>query len=277
MDLVEQMLGRLAAGRNEWPLGVVTEVHLVGSFADGVTGPLGLGVAVGIDREDERWLAQCITSLIDGADPYAPIRRALGGDRYRFWFDGHADVAVTLVWRRGDAISTALQRLQAIPADDRPSWAARDATLAQLDGLDRWIPRPRRQRLCDAVDHGAITLERIELPDAPVRNQSAVDHLDGRWASGSPLRRAGRAVLAHLEQRGVNLDRVHLHGRDITGPTASHYVGFALRYFRSIPCCLAEHRADEWIEVVHPSCVLPMYALRIVPADRELLAGADWS
>jgi hypothetical protein len=68
------MLGWLAAGRNEWPLGVVTEVHVFGSLADGVTGPHNLGVAVGIDREDERWLAQFITSLIDGPAPYAPIR-----------------------------------------------------------------------------------------------------------------------------------------------------------------------------------------------------------
>jgi hypothetical protein len=44
------MLGWLASGRNEWPLGVVAEVHVFGSFADGVTGPHNLEVVVRIDR-----------------------------------------------------------------------------------------------------------------------------------------------------------------------------------------------------------------------------------
>jgi hypothetical protein len=40
-----------------------------------------------------------------------------------------------------------------------------------------------------------------------------------------PLHRAGRAVLAHLEQRGIDPAQVHLHGRDVNDPQTPYFAG----------------------------------------------------
>jgi hypothetical protein len=38
-------------------------------------------------------------------------------------------------------------------------------------------PRPHRERLTDAITTGAIILHRLELPDTPVADPAAQDHL----------------------------------------------------------------------------------------------------
>jgi hypothetical protein len=117
--------------------------------------------------------------------------------------------------------------------------------LPQFGGLDRWIPRRYRERLTAAVDADAVGVERMELPDAAVEEPAAQRHLEERWAPTSPLYRAGRAVLAHFEQRGIDLGQVHLHGRDIDGPETPYFAGFQMRYFKSVPYCLTEYHGIE--------------------------------
>lgn len=171
----------------------------------------------------------------------------------------------------------ALARLHAIAEDDTAGRAPRDAMLPQFDGLDRWIPRRYRERLTAAVDAGAVSVERLDLPDASVEDPAAQRHLEERWGSTSPLYRAGRAVLAYFERRNVDLSQVHLHGRDVGGPETPYFAGFQMRYFRSIPHCLTEYHGVEWIEVVHPTRTLPTSALRIVSTRPDLLVDADWT
>jgi len=278
--LAEQLLAGLDAGRDEWPLSIVTEVYVFGSYARGATDPRDLDIEVEINRQDDRWLSHFGTSLAYGRDPFSIIRRALVGAArsYQFLFEARdrVDFPLTLLWRHGDALSTALDRLYAIEVDDAAGRAPRDAMLPQFDGLDRWIPRPYRERLAMAVDTGAITLERLHLPDAAVTDPAAQQHIARRWSPTSPLYRAGHAVLAHLEQRGIDPAQVHLHGRDIAGPDTPYFAGFSLRYFPSIPACLTEYHGTEWIEVVHPTRSLPLHALRIRPARPELLTYATW-
>jgi len=279
-QLAEQLLATLDAGREEWPLSLVTYVYVFGSYARGGTDPHDLDIEVEINRQDDRWLTHFATCLSYGRDPYSLIRRALVGAArsYQFLFEARdrVDFPLTLLWRQGDPLSAALDRLHAIQIDDTAGRAPRDAMLPQFDGLDRWIPRPYRERLAMAVDAGAITMQRLHLPDAAVTDPAAQDHIAQRWAPTSPLYRAGHAVLAHLEQRGIDPGHVHLHGRDIAGHNTPYFAGFSLRYFPSIPACLTEHHGTEWIEVIHPTRALPLHALRIKPADVDLLTDTAW-
>jgi hypothetical protein len=279
--LAEQLLERLAAAYEEWPLSLITEVYVFGSYARGATEPHDLDVEVEINRQDERWISHFVTCLSGGRDPYSLIRRALVGAArsYQFLFEARdrADFPLTLLWRAGDPLAAALARLHAIGEGDTAGRAPRDAMLAQFDGLDRWIPRGYRERLTAAVDAGAVSLQRLELPDAQIEDDAAQWHLEQRWGPTSPLYRAGRAVLAHFEQRGVDLSQVHLHGRDVSGPETPYFAGFQMRYFRSIPYCLTEYHGVEWIEVVHPTRTLSLSALRIVPIRSNLLVDADWT
>jgi hypothetical protein len=255
-------------------------VHVFGSFARGAPEPHDLDMYVEVDNSDEEWLDHFMGELSIHRDPYALLRRRLGGNHrgYQFLFEGRArfDFPLTLLWRRGEPMTIAVQRLRDIPVDPAAGRAARHGMLLELDGLDRWVPRPFREHLALAVQNGAVRLERIELADAPLHNPAALDHIDERWRPTSPLHRAGRAVLAHLEQRGIDPAQVHLHGRDVAEPQTPYFVGFKLRYFPSIPQCLSTQNGLEWLEVVHPTPAAPLHTLRIVPLKPELLLNTHW-
>jgi hypothetical protein len=193
-QLAEQLLVTLDAGQEEWPLSIVTDVFVFGSYARGATEPHDLDIDVEINRQDDRWVSHFGTCLSDGRDPYSIIRRALVGAArsYQFLFEAHhrAGFPLTLLWHEGDPLPTALQRLHTIQVDATAGRASRDGMLPAFDGLDRWIPRPYRERLALAIDAGAITLDRLQLPDGAVTDPVAQDHIARRWAPTSPLTRS---------------------------------------------------------------------------------------
>lgn len=280
MQLAEHVLRKLDEGHAEWPLSLVSELHVFGSFARGAIEPHD--VDIDVEHEiDQRWAAHFAGCLAYGRDPHSPIRRALtGGKRgcqFTFNFRDRADFDMTLLWRKGEPLPAALGRLNSIEADPSAGRARRDAMLPQFEGLDQWIPRPYREALCDAVSIGAIALERVELTDGQVATGLAREHLAGRWAPSSPLYRAGRAVVADWERRGIDPCLGHLHGADIRDRHTPYFAGFNWRYFRSIPACLTESGGIEWLEVIRPTRTKPLHGLRILPRDRELLARLNWS
>ncbi|GAA3938464.1 hypothetical protein [Actinoplanes auranticolor] len=118
--------------------------------------------------------------------------------------------------------------------------------------MERWLPRLYREQLVEAVDAGAIRLERLPLADREVKDPKALAHLNGRWSSTSPLHRAGNAVFAYLLERGTEPAMVHLHGRDVENDVTPYFAGFGLRYLDAMQRCLTEHGGKEWIEVVPP-------------------------
>ncbi|MEV4139344.1 nucleotidyltransferase domain-containing protein [Dactylosporangium sp. NPDC049742] len=210
-------------------------MYLFGSFARGAAEPHDIDVAIEMDRDD-RWIAHAVQSLSSGRNPQSLIHRALVGNSrsFGFFFDGAArtDFPLTLLWRRGEAISIAAQRLHTLASDPTASRAPRDAMLPQFEGLDRWIDRPAREHLTSAVAANAISIERLDLPDATVTDPVAAEHLLDRWNPSSPLCRAGHAVLAYVEQRGHDSRAVHLHGKDVHHRRTPHFTGLSLRYFK---------------------------------------------
>jgi hypothetical protein len=80
--LVEDMLQRLEHA-DEWPLDIVREVHVFGSYARGAEQPGDVDLAVDLDHTDQRWGHHLIACLSSGRDPYTAIRMALVGRRRR--------------------------------------------------------------------------------------------------------------------------------------------------------------------------------------------------
>jgi hypothetical protein len=279
VELAEHVLRNLHEGQGVWPLSLVTEVYMFGSFARGALSPHDLDIDVEHAR-DHQWGGHIATSLAYGRDPYSPMRRMLisgkRGCQFTFQFREQADFELTLLWRRGDGLATALERLHAIKADPTAGRAVRDSMLPEFEGLDDWIPRPYREALCAAVSNGAIGLERMLLPDSPVVSEVAAEHLGYRWKPLSPLYRAACAVVHYWEDRGIDPGHCHLHGADIRDKETPYFAGFGWRYFRSIPACLTRFDGAEWIEVVHPTRTRPLDCLRIVPLDRQGLGQALW-
>src|SRR5574341_178691 len=273
-QLIEDLLGRVAAGG--WPLDLVTELRLFGSYVRGALEPHD----VDIDVEyvpDRRWEDETLPLLLYGRDPMAPLRRALVG-RSRGMaptFDLGArvsDLDMLVLWRRGESLQQALDRLQAIAPDPTAGRAERDSMLSAFEGLERWLARPVRELLVGLVEAGAIAISQVELPDAEVHDACARMILQERWQPVSPLRRAATAALAYLEGRGVSLRMVHLQGRDIEQGDTPYFVGLGCRHIRSMPWCLAEWKGQEWLEVPRPTKTQALLALRITVADRDALA-----
>ncbi len=272
-QLIEELLGRvMAAG---WPQDLVTELRLFGSYARGALEPHD----VDIDVEyvpDERWKQEAVSALLSGRDPMALLRRALVGrsrgvaltDNLQARVD---DIDMVVLWRRGESLQQARDRLRAIAADPTAGRAERDSMLPAFEGLERWLARPVRELLVGLVEAGAIAITQVELPDAEVHDARARMILQHRWQPGSPLRRAAGSALAYLETRGVSLPTVHLQGRDIEQSHTSYFVGLGCRNINGMPWCLAEYKGEEWLEVPRPTKTQPLLALRITAADRDAL------
>lgn len=278
-ELLEHVLHALDAGQAEWPLSLVKELHVFGSFARGATEPHDVDIDVEHEIDDE-WAAHFAGCLAYGRDHYSLMKRPLtGGKRgcqFTFNFRDRADFGMTLLWQRGDSLPVGIGRLHAIQPDPSAGRAERDAMLPQFESLDAWIPRPIREALSTAVLGGAVTIEHRVLEDGTVTSARAREHLADRWLPSSPLYRAASAVVADWERRGIDPGQGHLHGADIRDKDAPYFAGFSWRYFRFIPACLTEYGGLEWLEVIHPTRTKPLYALRILPGDRQLRERVSW-
>jgi hypothetical protein len=278
--LTEAVLQRLTVGQAEWPLSLVREVYVFGSFARGALQPGDVDLDVELDHGDRRWHAEVARGLNHGYDPCRMFRQALVGRRrgVQFMFDGRAeaDFDLTLLWKRGDDLSAALARLHAIKPDPQAGRAERQAMLPEFDGIERWLPRSYREQIIDAIEKGAIRVERLVLDDREMDDPLALTHLQERWQPTSPLYRAGRAVFGHLIDRGIDPGQVHLHGRDVRNYATPYFAGFGLRYFRAMKQCFLEHHGVEWIEVVHPTRSCKLQALKVFPESLPQLKEVDW-
>jgi hypothetical protein len=261
---------------------MLDEIHVFGSYARGALDPHDVDLAVELTA-DEEFSATLAWHLIHGSDPFAAVRHTLIGRRRGIQFRfheleelHHAGIETTLLWRRGDDLATALARLNAITPDPTAGRAPRDGMLPAFEGIDRWVPRPVREMLAAWNATGAVKVERIMLPDAAATGTMAIYTITRRWGGASPLRRAANAAVAHLQQQGVELNDIHLHGRDIIRQEITPYfVGFQFRYCQHIHAAFTEWGGTQWLEVPHPTAKGPLDALRINLTDPAALAAQD--
>lgn len=279
VTLVEELLTRLVAGTDEWPLSLIADVYVFGSFARGSLEPHDVDVAIRFER-DRDWGSHFATCLSYGRNPYTIFRKPLVGRRpgIQFLFEpDRVEFEMELLWHRGDPLEAAIARLMAIAPDPSARRAPRDAMLPEFEGLDRWIPLWCREAMVAAVKGRTVNIDRLALPNAETAHPIAVRHLHDRWKDSSPLFRAAGAVVSYAEQRGIDPRAVWLHGEAIDEQPVSHFADFGLRYFRSIPYHLADRSSVEWLAIVRPTRRQPLEALRITPLDRGSLGNADWS
>lgn len=282
--LVEQMLQRLEEDQS-WPLCLVQQVWLFGSYSRGAAEPHDVDVALHFER-DERMTQTVVAAIMGGGHPYAPLRRALAGtsrglqflyeDREREQLQAEGAVMVPL-WQRGDTPGKALAALHAITEDPVAGRAERHDMIDAFVGLDQHIPRGVRTELISWQDQGFITIERLRLSDVPpdvLPEGLKPRWIDRRWSQNSPLRRAAVAGLAHLHTLGASWDDVDLAGERL--PTdnrragldqdARWWVNWKWQRFKQIPYAVTAGSA--WIEVVQPTRTRPLNALLIRPGAK---------
>ncbi|MBT1105722.1 hypothetical protein [Streptomyces sp. Tu10] len=268
---LHEMLDRLE--RNTWPLGLITEVHLFGSYIRGALDVGDIDIVVQ-HTTDERWTRQAVDALFSGRDGHTPMRKALRGNRRGISFQFQERQALQdegidllLLWKQGEPVALARQRLAAIPVDPTAGRAPRDHVLPAYEAVADLLPRPVRIDLHRWSTEGRATITTFALADAQPRSTTVREHMDDRWTINSPLRRAASAALAHLENTGHAADRIVLHGRPLASrasdDTIDCFVDLQWRYWRSADHYLKDSQA--WFEVLPATPRQPLHALHITP------------
>ncbi|MEJ8653760.1 hypothetical protein WKI65_38360 [Streptomyces sp. MS1.AVA.3] len=132
--VLNEMLERLE--QNAWPLNLITEIHIFGSYIRGAWRSV----------ISTSWSSTPLTKTLRPSNPsmpssaavdgYVPMRQALRGNRrgISFQFQGRdslqsEDIELLLLWRQGEPIALAKQRLAAITPDTTAGRAPRDHVL----------------------------------------------------------------------------------------------------------------------------------------------------
>ncbi|MEI5036285.1 nucleotidyltransferase domain-containing protein [Streptomyces sp. S1A(2023)] len=123
--LLNTMLDRLEEGA--WPLDLVDEILVFGSYARGALNPSDVDLVVE-HRWDDRLTSEFLHALSYGRDPSALMKRALKGnsrglhihfgERKTFEAEGFE---LTPLWTRGEPIGAARARLAAITPTPQPA------------------------------------------------------------------------------------------------------------------------------------------------------------
>ncbi|MFJ8158766.1 nucleotidyltransferase domain-containing protein [Streptomyces sp. NPDC094468] len=269
--LLEDMITRLEDGG--WPLGLIEEVYVFGSYARGALEPNDVDVVIE-HGTDKRWLGESLHASINGRDSYVGMRQALRG-RTRgisFQFRGRTTLLdegfeLFLLWRKGEPFSLARERLASLTADPAAGPAPRDHMLTAFEGLE--VPRPARIELFDRHAEGKISVTPLRLEDGALADLEATRHVRRRWVETSPLRRAATCALVALEQRGVDLGEVTLHGQRLFGweqQSERCFVDLGWNGFGYMGSLLDS--GVTWLEVLRPHRSKPMDALLIEPFPR---------
>lgn len=281
-ELIYQVLSRAVQGG--WPVHLVSEIRVFGSYMRGALEPGDVDLAYVMDGHDDRqWREHFVDTLLSGRDPQAVMRKSLRGSSRSvsltlFEQGRYDDVPMMTIWRRGEPVETAIARLESIKPDPEAGRAARDAMTAAFEGVDEHLALFIREELLDLEAAGAIRMRRAELLDAQDTDLDLAPNaryfqFERRWGPDSPLRRAAVSVLAHVQQQRGSLDSVNLHGNRLSTSTADTvFIDLKLRYFSSLLRYIGDD-CDEWIEVVHPTRRGRLLALVIEPADRPAIAS----
>lgn len=228
---------RAAAGGELCEL--VEEIHVFGSYARGALQPRDLDLSVSYKltaAESRKW----VEALLGGCDRTLDLRRALRGawrsveiqfnnvdDLRRAGFDP------TLVWRHGEPVDTARERLAGFREDTKAGTAPRDPVIAPLVGLGRYVARPHREQLA-LLDHLAlIRIERLELDHSAPNGRLARLRIQARWSETNPKIRAVRTAAAWLERQGYepNFARNNLCSDQTNPDEHGRQVAKAVCYF----------------------------------------------
>lgn len=280
--MIESMLAVLTAADRSDVVRLVTAVDVFGSYARGAPEPGDVDVNIEYDRQAalemfgvQDWLQGKTHSAIKTA-LVGRTRKVQMAFEMRLSLERYRGVTLVPLWRTGDSLETAIDRLSAITADPAAGRAPREHMLPEFEGLDSYLPVYMRGHICKAVAAGAIRLERLTLPDRRAHDQRTAHYLDRRWQRGRALNRAGHAVASYFEDRGIDPGTVHLHGHYVRDRITTYFAGFAGRYLRLVPAYITEDNAGEYLETpAPPTMTRPLIALRLIVVTPDWFAESQ--
>jgi len=281
---LEQLLERLNSGRNIY-LDAVEEVSVFGSYAAGALAPNDVDVAVEYQDRTGAIGDEQISRMFSGRSVETPFAQALREKQRglkivfnaRKALERQGGFAFTLLWRRGDRLTDALDRLYAITVDPAAASAPRDYVHPVIAGFEQRVPISARHDLVDAVERGEVCLKRLEIERDIEPGDGELRRLAGEgYSASSPRRRATRALLAHLEREGIPVE-------------GSHREVLLSRELRDRPFATVQHGADRLGHALHDAvsrfgrsyCVMnlagkqPLIVVQIEAAEGSVTQDAD--
>lgn len=276
-QLLTEMIDRLERG--EWPVHLVEEVHLFGSYVRGALHPGDVDIVVQ-HSTDRRWLDESLHAMINGRDSYTSMKQGLRGrargmslqfqERDSLRDEGFE---LMLLWKKGEPFDLARERLEQLPVDPAAGSAPRDHMLPVFEAMAQIPPRPVRIQLWELHEAEGIDVARIDLADAEPADAEAARQIRWRWTDTSPLRRAGASAVAHLEREGVSPGQVELHGQHLSGldRDVQCFVDLGWRYFRGLSRYLED--GQSWMEIPRPHRTKQLEALLIQPRTPGAVAS----
>jgi hypothetical protein len=209
---VDGLLARVVSGNGLY-LPRVREVWIFGSYARGVLDAGDVDLAVEFDQtKDEAgiWFA---TLMAGGFDHLGALRRELRGNQraLELHFNELEDLRMEgfelqLLWRRGDSLEQAYDRLAALAPDGSAQRAPRDSVHPLLAEVEKLIPRPARQEFSLFMWAGWLDAKLVELPREQAANAVTRRRFAEQWSGSNPRFRTAHAIASYLEGEGATND-----------------------------------------------------------------------
>jgi predicted nucleotidyltransferase len=251
---LEELLINVAAGGRHARM--VDEIWLFGSYARGSLTPGDVDLEIVI-TPDEKYRHDEVRAFSGYRHPGYDFLYELRGRRrgYEIGINRSSEIDFPekiLLFRRGDDLQQALDRLGAIPEDPKAARAERDPVVTQLEGLDKELTRSERAELSALCSSEWVELERLTLEDG-AGTPEAEDALYRLYAEGSPLGRVAAVVLVEMGHRGIAASTVRVSDNDLGNR-------WSLRKSRSDPSRLVEPtHAIGWLRVVEDGVAFLAY------------------
>jgi hypothetical protein len=192
--------------------GLVDAVWVFGSYAAGAPNVNDIDLVVE-HRQSKRLLDDMLRSLSYGGNANRGLDRELRGTwrnvkiqycaRVKESYEQQGGFTFVLIWRRGEPLSLATQRLAAIEVDPNAGSAPRDHVIPALAGFEKKVALAYREQIEELVSSGRVVARRNQLPDSEPRDEWMVSRIGESWAATNPKRRAALALAARIEQEGA--------------------------------------------------------------------------
>jgi hypothetical protein len=209
-----ELLERVSEGGTTY-LEAVDEVSVFGSYAVGALTPNDVDVAVEYTDATGLIAREQLKRMFAGRNTETPFTLALRGSRRglnivfnaRERLEAQGGFTFVTLWRRGDPLDVAVDRLQAITRDPDAVSAPREHVHPLLEGFEKNTLIDGRKRLLDLDQQGVIRLRRLQVErDLQPRDRELDRRAGWGYSETSPRRSATRALLAQLEAEGFPME-----------------------------------------------------------------------
>lgn len=205
------LLERVSGGGDVY-LDAVEEVSVFGSYAAGALAPNDVDLAVGYSDSTGQIGIERVERMFAGKNLETPFAQALRGRQrglnivfnVRETLERQGGFEFVTLWRRGDSLELALERLRSIRINPKAGSAPREYVHPAIAGFEKRVPIDARKELIELERHGRVRIRRLEIERDLEPKDGKLRRMGGSgYSKSSPRRRATGALLAQLEADGV--------------------------------------------------------------------------